>query len=200
MPLNIVNQIYNMHDLSIRNVKSVREIANLWLDSPKSIKSNEAIRNLCMNYGISFDSLLNLYQSVLRELSEQSEAVIQKKIVAAPINKEAIDEFYTKLNLRFNEILQGYNFDMKISSDTENNKKIRFTSIPKEFFIDADTGTHYVRDNLDKEFFDKCKYFFNHQINKIMVIFNGERPKVTFEYKEIGDKIVFYCEYNFYFE
>lgn len=200
LPFSIVHQIYHMNELSIRNVKSLREIAKIWLDSPKDIENNQGIRQLCLNYGISFDNLLKLYEGLLKSLSEQSDDIIQKKIHSAPIDEGAIAEFYEQLNCMFKELLQDFDFDIETSNDYQEKKKFRFTSINREWFINEDTGVHYVRDTLDQEFFYKCKYFLNHQKNKIMVVFDGTQPVITFEYKSIGDKLVFYCEYNFYFK
>lgn len=200
--LEVVDNIYKNSNLSIRNVKSIKEIAKLWRDSPKGIESNnEAIRELCLNYGMSFEDLKNFYIEFLTCLEDQADGVMQNKILIAPLDEDAIEEFKTILHKRAEEPLRNNQFKVEVVQDlNEKRSSYRFMSIEREWFIKADTGVHYVRDSLDQRFFLKYQHYLTHNQDKKMIIFEGDKPEIIFKHKVVGNKIWFYCEYNFYFE
>lgn len=200
-PFDIAKNIYKYPEFSIRNIKSIKGIAKLWRESPKGIESNKAIQNLCLNYGMNFEDLKNFYIEFLTCLEDQADGVIQNKILVASLDEEAISEFTTTLHKSAEELLRNNQFKVEIAQDL-NKKRLsyRFMSIEREWFIKADTGVHYVRDSLDQRFFLKCQHYLTHNQNKKMIVFNGDKPEITFNHKAIGNKLCFYCEYNFYFE
>ncbi len=200
-PIDIAEGIYKDPEFSIRNIKSIKEIAKLWRESPKGIESDQAIQNLCLNYGMNFEDLKNFYIEFLICLEDQADGVIQNKILIAPLDEDAIEEFKTILHKRAEEPLRNNQFKVEVAQDlNEKRSSYRFMSIEREWFIKADTGIHYVRDSLDQRFFLKYQHYLTHNQDKKMIIFEGDKPEIIFKHKVVGNKIWFYCEYNFYFE
>lgn len=197
---NIAKDIYSFSGLTIRNVKSINQIATLGEKQLKGIDSNQGIKDLCIHYGISFDDLKNLYTNILVCLKEQSEDVINQKIRKAPIDEDAIAIFYQGMNKSVQTLLDNHE-PKECINNSEGEKSYRFLSIEREWFIKADTGTHYVRKDLPHVFYRNLEYYFKLNADKTMVIFDGNtKPNINFEYKNVGLKLFFYCKYNFYFE
>lgn len=196
---NIAKDIYSFSGLTIRNVKSINQIATLGEKQLKGIDLNQGIKDLCIHYGISFDDLKNVYTNVSVCLKEQSEDVINKKIRKAPIDEDAIAIFYQDVNENIQTLLDNHEAKKFINNDeSEKNFKL---SIDREWFIKADTATCYDRKGVAHLFYQEFDKSFKLNQGKTMVIFNGKaQPTVNFTYEEDDLKIIFYCKYNFYFE
>lgn len=193
-------QIYDDKEISIRNIKSIADIATLWKSSPKGLESNQGIIDLCLNYGVNFKELKEYYNSFLTNLIEVSGEAIKRKVLNAPIDETLIQSFYQKLNEKSKKIFDRHQFEIVPDSNLNKKNKYRFMNIDREWFIDAETGVHYVRDSLLNEFYHRCDFFLKSNIGNTMYIVNGgDTPEVTFSYKEVGNKLYFYCEYNFCF-
>lgn len=195
----IANTIYSISSLTIRNIKSINEIAKLGEKQPKGIDSNQGIKDLCIHYGISFDDLKNLYTDVLVCLKNQSKEVINQKIIKAPIDENAIAVFYKNFKESTQTLLDNHEPKEYINND-EREKHFQL-SIDREWFIKADTATHYDRKGLAHLFYRKFKNLLKSNQEKTMVIFDGKtEPTVNLEYEEADLKLIFYCKYNFYFK
>lgn len=197
---DIARNIYSVNGLTIRNIKSINEIAKLGEKQLKGIDSNQGIKDLCINYGISFGGLKNLYTNVLICLKEQSKGVIDKKTADAPIDQDAIDIFYKSMKEHV-QILLDNHVSKEHINNADKEKRSPFLSINREWFIKADTGTYYLRDDLLEIFKERSNQYFRLNNKKTMVIFGGKtEPTINFEYKKVGLKLFFYCKYNFYFK
>lgn len=199
--LQMAKQIYTDKKITIRNIKSIADIATLWKSSPKGLETNQGIIDLCVNYGVNFKKLKSTYNSFLTNLIDIADEAINVKILNSPIDDSLIQELYQNLNEKIKKLFNKYEFKINSISDLNNtNHKYRFMVINREWFIDAETGVHYVRDNLSDQFYYQCKFFLKNNIGKNMNIVDGSSlPIITFSYKEVGNKLHFYCEYNFYF-
>lgn len=197
-----VNEIYNIKDLSIRNVKTLREMAQLWLKIPKGIDHHQGIQGLCINYGIDFEKLLELYRDVLKGLIDRSDEEIKKRILQAPLDEKAIEEFYERLHQKIEGSLQAHQGEKSIINSDKSKERFEFMTIDREWFIEAETGSHYIRESADQSFLYPFRRYLEANQSKIMIIFNGEKPEISFGYedKKEEEKLSFYCEYNFYFQ
>lgn len=196
----MAREIYDSRDVSIRNVKTIVDIVTLWKSSPRGLESNQGIMELCLNYGISFEKLKNFYNLFLTSLIETADETIKSKILKASIDEELIQEFYEELNNKSKKVLNNYKFNIVPAFNLINVQRYRFMVISREWFIEAETGVHYVRDNLSNQFYYQFKSFLEKNMGKTLYIVDeNDTPQVTFSYREVADKIFFYCEYNFYF-
>lgn len=199
--INISNKAEIVYkDVSIRNVKTIVDIVTLWKSSPRGLESNQGIMELCLNYGVSFEKLKNFYNLFLTSLIETADETIKSKILKASIDEALIQEFYEELNNKSKKVLNNYKFKIVPASNLIDIQRYRFMVISREWFIKAETGVHYVRDNLSNQFYYQFKSFLEKNMGKrLYIVDENDTPRVTFSYKEVADKIFFYCEYNFYF-
>lgn len=196
----IANTIYSISSLTIRNIKSINEIAKLGEKQSKGIDSNQGIKDLCINYGISFDDLKNLYINLLACLKNESETVIDKKIAEAPLDEDEITVFYNNMKKSVQTLLNNHEPKERINNADEENH-YELLSINRAWFIQADTGTDYDRNGWVHIGYKKIEDYFKLNQEKTMVIFDGKtEPTVNLEYKEVDLKLIFYCKYNFYFK
>lgn len=202
MANSLVTALYHNSSFSIQDIKSIREIAKLWRTSPKGIEQNQVIRNLCVNYGINFDTLKKLYTDFLITLEQSAEQAINTKILVAPLDQELIEALFDEVRNKISPLFKEISNNIEIRQLNTPLKQYRFLSIDREWFIKANTGVYYVRDNLSHPFYYICRnYLRKNKANKLIVFQEPNHPTITnFYYREVGQKIYFYCEYNFCFE
>ena len=196
---NIAKNIYSFNELTIGSVKSINEIAASREKQLKGIDSNQVIKDLCIHYGISFDDLKKLYTDVLVCLKNQSEEVINQKIIKAPIDEDAIAAFYKNVKESTQTLLNNHELKEYINNN-EREKHFQL-SINRAWFIKADTATYYDRKALAHIIYREFENFLKSNQEKTMVIFDGKtEPTVNLKYKKDDLKLIFYCKYNFYFK
>lgn len=195
----LVNEVYNIKDLSIRNVKTLREMAQLWLKTPKGIDHHQSIQDLCINYGIDFEKLLKLYRDVLNGLIDRSDEEIKKRILQAPLDEKAIEVFLDRLNQKIDGSLRSHQGEKSVINSDKGKERFEFMTIEREWFIEAETGSHYIRKNLDQSFLRPFRRYLEANQFKIMIVFNSEEPEISFGYEDRIEegKLIFHCEYNF---